>query len=78
MYTKLTAIMLVAALAAVLITSATIALSDDADARKKRNSNSNSQSLSQSNGGGCEQCSNVGVQQQGKGNSVAISVNQND
>jgi hypothetical protein len=78
MYTKLTAIMLVAALTAVLITSATIALSDDADARKNRNRNSNSQSLSQSNGGGCEQCSNVGVQQQGKGNSVAISVNQND
>ena len=74
MYTKLTAIVLVGALTAVLITSTTIALSDDADARKK----GNSQSLSQSNGGDCRQCANVGVQQQGKGNSVAISVNQED
>ena len=72
MYTKLTAILSVAALATVLITSATIALSDDADARKNRNS----QSLSQSNGGGCKQCANVGVQNQGNDNSVAISVNQ--
>ncbi len=54
MYTQLAAIMLVAALATVLITSTTIALSDDADARKK----GNSQSLSQSNGGGCKQCAN--------------------
>jgi archaellum component FlaG (FlaF/FlaG flagellin family) len=70
MYTKLTAIMLVAALAAVLITS-TIALSDDANARKNRNS----QSLSQVNNG-CSQCNNVGVQNQGDGNSVAISISQ--
>ena len=71
MYTKLTAIVLVAALAAVLITSTTISLSDDADARKNRNS----QSLSQINSG-CSQCNNVGVQTQGDGNSVAISIGQ--
>jgi hypothetical protein len=65
MYTKLTALVLVAALAATLITS-TLAMSDDADARK-------SQSIKQKNF--CfSSCQNAASQIQGSGN-VAIVIN---
>ena len=36
MYSKITTFVLVAAIAAVLITSATLAMTDDADAKKRR------------------------------------------
>jgi hypothetical protein len=65
MYTKLAAIVLVAALAAVLITS-TIAAADDADARQRiKQSNKN-----------CGNCANAASQVDGNGNSVSISISQ--
>lgn len=69
MYTKLSAIMLMAALAAVLITSTTLAATEDAEAKRQK--------LEQKNKD-CNNCANVGVQNQGRGNSVSISVSQNN
>jgi hypothetical protein len=60
MFTKSMAVVVVAALAAVLISSATLAAIDDANARKK------SQTISQ----------NLASQIQGKGNAVIISASQ--
>jgi Ni/Co efflux regulator RcnB len=69
MYRKLTALVLVAAVAAVLITSATLANTQDADAKRKRGGNS--QSSVQVNN--CERnCQNAGSQIQGSGNSIVI------
>jgi archaellum component FlaG (FlaF/FlaG flagellin family) len=66
MYTKLTALVLVAALAAVLITS-TLAISDDADAKRK----SKSQSIFQKNN--CfSNCQNTASQIQGSGNLAIV------
>jgi len=67
MYTKLTAIVLVAALAAVLITSATLAATDDAEAKKK-------QKIMQKNENCSGSCSNKKSQVDGNGNRVSISV----
>jgi hypothetical protein len=78
MYTKLTAIVLVAALAAVLITSATLATADDTQAKKKKkNGGGNSQSSAQVNScSGNAKCSNSASQIQGSGNAVIITTNQ--
>jgi hypothetical protein len=70
MYAKVTAIVLVAALAAVLITSATLAGTDDASAKKK-------QKLKQINRD-CGQCANAASQIQGDGNDVSIRVSIRD
>ena len=70
MYTKLTAVMVVAALSAILITSATIALSEDADARGKKRS---SQNIEQSNKN-CGQCANAASEIDGNGNNVGIAI----
>ena len=65
MYTKLAAIVLVAALAAVLITS-TSAITDDADARQRiKQSNKN-----------CGNCANAASQVDGNNNDVSISISQ--
>ena len=78
MYSKITTFVLVAAIPAVLITSATLAMTDDADAKKKKKrGGGNSQSSSQSNNCAFAQCQNAGSQIQGDGNSVAISQSQN-
>jgi hypothetical protein len=69
MFTKSMAVVVVAALAAVLISSATLAAIDDANARKK------SQTISQSNRD-CSSCQNLASQIQGKGNAVTISASQ--
>ena len=75
MYRKLTALVLVAALTAVLVTSATLAMTDDANAKHRHKKSGNSQSLSQSNN--CfSKCQNAGSQIQGSGNSVSISQSQ--
>jgi uncharacterized membrane protein len=67
MYTKRIAIVLVAALAAVLITSATLATNDDAEAKKK-------QKIEQKNEKCNGSCSNKKSQVDGNGNRVSISV----
>ncbi len=72
MYTKLTALVLVAAIAAVLVTSATIAMTDDADAKRK------SQSSVQINKCGFAACQSVSSQIQGSGNKVFIFQGQFD
>ena len=70
---KLTALVLVVALAAVLITSATLANTEDADAKRKRGGNS--QSSVQVNN--CERnCQSASSQIQGSGNSVVIRQSQ--
>ena len=76
MYSKITTFVLVAAIAAVLITSVTLAMTDDADAKKKKRSGGISQSSSQSNNCAFPQCQNAGSQIQGDGNAVSISQNQ--
>ena len=60
--------MLVAALAAVLITSATLAITDNADARKNRNSQNSIQINSCENG----KCQNANSQIQGDRNAVVV------
>ncbi len=75
MYSKITTLVLVAAIAAFLITSATLAMTDDADA-KKRKRGGNSQSSVQVNNCDYGKCQNAGSQIQGDGNSVAISQSQ--
>ena len=80
MYTKLTAIVLVGALAVVLITSATLAGADDANAKRKRHGNhggDNNQASSQVNNCSNSQCQNANSQIQGSGNAVSINQNQN-
>lgn len=67
MYTKLTAIVLVAVLASVLITSATLAGADDASAMKQKIYQKNKN---------CGNCQNLASQIQGHGNNVAISQSQ--
>jgi hypothetical protein len=77
MYSKITTFVLVAAIAAVLITSVTLAMTDDADAKKKKKrSGGFSQSSSQSNNCDFPQCQNAGSEIQGDGNAVSISQNQ--
>lgn len=76
MYRKLTALVLVAALAAVLITSATLANTEDAFANHKKKKGGNSQSSVQVNNCGSGKCQNAGSQIQGDGNSVSISQSQ--
>lgn len=76
MYSKITTFVLVAAIAAVLVTSATLAMTDDADAKKKKKRGGNSQSSVQVNNCGSGNCQNAGSQIQGDGNSVAISQSQ--
>ena len=66
---------LVAAMAAVLVTSATLAMADDADAKRKKKGG-NSQSLVQVNNCDSGKCQNADSQIQGKGNSVVIVQNQ--
>ena len=71
---KLTALVLVAALAAVLITSATLAHTEDADAKRKRGGNS--QSSVQVNNCESGKCQNADSQIQGDGNAVVIRQSQ--
>ena len=73
MYTKATAMVFVAVLVAVLITSVVVA-ADNADARRHRHSSSDSQALSQLNDCDSSNCQNAASQIQGDGNSVSISV----
>jgi hypothetical protein len=74
MYRKLTALVLVAALAAVLITSATLANTEDADAKRKKGGNS--QSSAQVNNCKSGKCQSASSQIQGDGNTVVIRQNQ--
>ena len=67
MYTKLTTMVLVATLAAVLITSATLAGADDASEKKK-------QKIKQSNKNCEDKCSNSASQIQGDNNRVSIKI----
>jgi uncharacterized membrane protein len=76
MYSKMTTFVLVAAMAAVLITSATLAMTDDALAKHKKKKGGNSQSSVQVNNCGSGKCQNAGSQIQGDGNSVSISQSQ--
>ena len=76
MYSKITALVLVAAIPAVLVTSATLAMTDDALAKHKKKKGGNSQSSSQSNNCAFAKCQNANSQIQGDGNSVSISQSQ--
>ena len=69
---KLTAFVLVAALATVLITSATLANTEDADAKRKKSQSS----VQVNNCGSGAKCQNAGSQIQGDGNAVVISQRQ--
>lgn len=76
MYSKITTFVLLSAIAAVLITSATLAMADDADAKHKKKRGGNSQSSVQVNNCAFAKCQNAGSQIQGDGNSVSISQSQ--
>jgi hypothetical protein len=76
MYSKITALVLVAVIAAVLISSATLAMTDDAFAKHKKKKGGNSQSSSQVNNCAFAKCQNAGSQIQGSGNAVSISQSQ--
>jgi hypothetical protein len=83
MYTKLTAVVFVAALAAVLITSAILARADDANANKGSHRNNggnshNTQINTQINDCSDSNCSNSASQIQGNGNHVSIRTHQSD
>ena len=71
MYTKLTTMVLITTLAAVLITSVTLAGADDASAKKK-------QKIKQSNKNCEDKCSNHASQIQGDNNRVSIKIRQSD
>lgn len=77
-HTKLTAVVLVAALAAILITSATISMTYDTAAKRKkhRNGGGNSHAISQVNDCFSSKSQNAASQIQGDGNSVPISQSQ--
>jgi hypothetical protein len=75
MYSKITTFVLVAAMAAVLVTSATLAMADDADAERKKRGG-NSQNSVQVNNCDSRNCQSASSQIQGKDNKVVIIQNQ--